>query len=140
MAAPLAKRLETAIVSLIETALPSAQVVQFGDGEKAEKDYIAVRAVRVAEDPVGSGMFSHDVTVTAHGQHADQTLDTLEEVFDNAYEFSTALATEGTGQFVMPQGQAVDLDGGTKTGAGLDETFTYTFGVWAQTKEISDAA
>ena len=40
----------------------------------------------------------------------------------------------------MPQGQAVEIDGNTKSGQQLDEELQYNFGIWAQTQEVSDAA
>lgn len=141
MADPLAGRIESAISTLISNAMPvGTQVLQFLDTTAAEADYIAVNAARETEDPPGTGVFRYGVTVTAHGTFAEDDLHTLEEIFDNAFAFSVALRTAGAGSFVMPEGEAVDLDLGTRTGAGLDGQHQYNFALWAQTQEVSDAA
>lgn len=140
MAKPLAQRIEEATEAVIAAVLTDAQTLHFGELEEAGKDYILVRAVRVAEDPPTSGIFAHDVNVIAHGNFSDSEIDQLEELLNNANELAGALRTQGSGSFVMPQGQAVEIDGNTKSGQQLDEELQYNFGIWAQTQEVSDAA
>jgi hypothetical protein len=140
MAKPLAQRIEEATEAVIAAVLTDAQTLHFGETDEAGKDYILVRAVRVSEDPPTSGIFAHDVNVIAHGNFSDSDLHNLEELMDNANELAGSLRTQGTGSFVMPQGQAVEIDGNTKSGQQLDENFQYNFGIWAQTQEVSDAA
>ena len=136
----LASRIESAVSTLVQAALPSAQVLNFLETTAAQADYISVNAAREAEDPPGAGIFRYGVNVRVHGNFSDSDLHELEEVFDNAFEFAAALRTAGSGLFAMPAGEAVDLDLGTKTGAGLDGEHTYNFAMWAQTQEVSDAA
>ena len=140
MADPLAKRVETVIVGLIEAQLTSAQVVQFGDIERAGKTYVSVRCSQNAEDPAGAGIFNLSLEVMAHGQHSQDDIATLEAIFDNCYEFSNAVRVAASGSFVVPQGKAIDVDGSSKTGDALDTEYRYNFSIYAQTQEISDSA
>lgn len=141
MADTLATRIESAVSSLITDAMSAGtQVLNFLDNTAAGADYVAVNASREAEEPAGSGLFRFGVTVVAHGTFSEADLLALETVFDNSYEFASALRTEAAGSFVMPQGEAVDLDLGSRAGAGLDGQTQFSFAVWAQTKEVSDAA
>lgn len=140
MAKPLHQRIEEAVRAVIETALPSAQVLIFGEPTEAAKDYVLIRATRVTEDPPTSGIFAHDVNVIAHGNYSESDLHDLEELMNNAQSLATALRSAGSLAFDMPAGAAVEIDGNTANGAQLDETFQYNFGIWAQTKEVSDAA
>lgn len=140
MADTLATRIEAAISTLIETALPDAQVLNFLENTAANADYIAVNASQEAEDPPGTGIFRYGVSVIAHGTFSEADLLALNTIFDNSFEFSTALATAASGSFVMPVGEAVDLDLGSRAGAGLDGQTNLSFAVWAQTQEVSDAA
>ena len=137
---PLARRVETVLVGLIDSALPSSQVVQFGEIERAGKSYIAVQCTQLGEDPAGSGMFSLSLDVMAHGQHSQSDIATLEAIFDNCYEFSSAVRAAATASFVVPQGKAIDIDSSTKSGEGLDREYRYSFTIYAQTQENSDAA
>lgn len=140
MADPLAKRVETVIVGLIEAQLSAAQVVQFGDIERAGKTYVAVRCSQNGEDPAGAGIFNLSLEVMAHGQHSQDDIATLEAIFDNCYEFSNAVRVAASGSFVVPQGKAIDVDGSSKTGDSLDTEYRYNFSIYAQTQEISDSA
>ena len=140
MADPLAKRIEDVIDGLIEAALPDEQALIFGESTDAEKDYIATTANRAGEDPPGSGIFLYDVSVLAHGNFTQDNLHTLEELFDGATALGDSIRTAATGSFVVPGGQCVELDTGPKNGAGLDLETRFTFGLWAQTQEVSDAA
>ena len=120
MADPLSRRIESVIDGLVEAVLPDEQALVFGQTTDAEKDYIATTAVRVAEDPVGSGVFLHDVQVVAHGNFTQDNLRTLEELFDGATTLGNSIRTAATDSFVVPGGQCVELDAGPKTGAGLE--------------------
>ena len=140
MALPLARRIEAAVESIVATALPSAQVLTFGETEVAGKDYVSIRATRVEEDPPTSGIFAHDVNVTCHGNFTDADVHDLEEIMNNAQALASALRVAGASTFAMPLGAAVEIGANTADGRALDEHFTYNFGVWAQTKEVSDAA
>lgn len=139
MAKTLALRIEEATETVVSAVL-SSQVLTFGETTEAEKNYILVRAVRTGEDPPTSGIFNHDVNVIVHGNYSDSDLHDLEELMNNGNELASALRTAGDGQFVMPQGTAVEIDGNTKSGAQLDENYQYNFGIWAQTQEVNDAA
>lgn len=139
MANDLGKRIEAAVEALIAASLPEEQVVTFGETEKAGKNCIAVRADRVAEDPPGTGVFSLDVSVTTQGPQDHSVIDALEDIFSGSYYLASRLTTEGSGSFVVPGGNSVNITSGTKTGSGLDSVYTYTFEVWAQTQEIHDS-
>ena len=140
MADPLARRIETVIDSLVENVLPDNQALVFGQTSEAEKDYIATTAVRISEDPAGSGIFLHDVQVVAHGNFSQENLHALENLFNGATTLGDAIRTASSGSFVVAGGQCVELEAGTKTGAGLDLEHRFNFGLWAQTQEVSDAA
>ena len=140
MADPLSRRIENVIDGLIEAVLPDEQALVFGQTTAAEKDYIATTAVRVGEDPLGSGVFLHDGQVVAHGNFTQANLHALEELFDGATTLGNAIRTAASGSFVVAGGQCVELDAGPKTGAGLDLEHRFTFGLWAQAQEVSDAA
>lgn len=140
MADPLGARIEAAVIALIEADLTGVQVLNFMESTDAGATYIAVNAARETEDPPGTGIFQYGVNVVAHGTFTAAQVHDLEEIFDNSFEFANALRTQASGSFVMPAGEAVDLDLGTKTGVGLDGEYQYNFAVWAQTQEVSDAA
>lgn len=140
MADPLSRRVETVVIGLIDAELPTAQVVQFGEIERAGKTYIAVRCTQGSEDPVGSGIFSLSLEVMAHGQHSQADIASLEALFDNAYGLSAAIRAASTGSFVLPQGQAIDVESTSKSGEALDREYRYQFTIYAQTQENSDSA
>lgn len=140
MADPLSRRVETVVVGLLDAEFPTAQVVQFGDIERAGKTYIAVQCSQGNEDPVGSGIFSLSLEVMAHGQHSQADIAALEAIFDNSYGFATSIRSAATGSFTLPQGQAIDVDASSKTGDALDREYRYQFTIYAQTQENSDAA
>ena len=140
MANSLEKRIEIAVEGLIAAALPSLQTIKFGEVEKATSDYVAVRATRAAEDPPGTGIFALDVLVIGHGTLTTADIDAIDTLFSNAYELATDLRTAGATSFVMPGGLAVEFGTGSKSGAKLDTETSWSFGIWAQTQEISDAA
>lgn len=140
MADSLERRVETAVEALIAAALPSMQTIKFGEVEKATADYVAVRVTRAAEDPPGTGIFMLDVMVLGHGSLTPADIDAIDTLFSNAYELADDLRTEGATSFVMPGGLAVELGTGSKAGAKLDTETSWSFGVWAQTQQISDAA
>jgi hypothetical protein len=140
MSKPLTDRIQDATKAVIVGQLATEQVLTFGDTTKAEKAYTSVRAISAGEDPPGSGIFVFDVTVIMHGDHDDADTLTLETIFNNSYAFAAALRAAGSTTFVMPQGEAVEIEQSTRSGVGLDTETTFTFGCWAQTKEVSDAA
>lgn len=140
MAKPLNTRIEDAVKLIIETQLESEQVLTFGEKTEAEAAYTSVRAVSAGEDPPGSGIFVFDVTVIMHGDHSDEDAFDLETIFNNSFALASALRVAGSGSFVMPKGEAVEVEESTRSGVGLDTETNFTFGLWAQTKEVSDAA
>lgn len=140
MANDLGKRVETAVEAVIVASLAEEQVVTFGETEEAGKNCIAVKADRQAEDPPGTGIFPVAVTVTAQGPQDHTVIDALEDIFSGSYDLASSLATEGSGSFVVPSGNAVDISSGSKTGSGLDAVYTYSFTLWCQTQEINDLA
>lgn len=140
MALSLEKRVETALKTLIAAQVSGEQVLIYGDDTAAQESYTSVRVAQVAEDPPGTGIFALECTVTVHGDHTDDEIHTFQTLFNNSYALAASLRTAGSGSFVMPQGEAVELDGADRTSAGLDIEITFTFGCWAQTQEVSDAA
>ena len=140
MAKPLNKRIEDAVSAVIVGQLASEQVLVFGEATPANKAYSSIRVISTGEDPPGTGIFVFDCTVIMHGDHTDDDLLTMETIFDNSFAFTSALRTAGALTFVMPQGEAVEIEPSSRTGVGLDTETTFTFGCWAQTKEVSDAA
>lgn len=140
MAKPLTQRIEEATEAIVATRLPSWQVLTFGEPTEADADYIAVNAVPVAEDPPMSGVFAFAVEVILHGNPSAEDVHTLEELMDNGNLLAVRLREQGAGAFTMPQGQAVEIDAGSKAGAQLDEERRYAFTAWAQAQEVTDAA
>ena len=140
MAKPLTDRIQDAVEAVIAAQLPSEQILVFGEETKAEAAYTSVRAASAGEDPPGTGIFVHDVTVILHGDHSDDDHLALETLFNNSYALASAIRTAGAADFVMPQGEAVEIEPSSRSGVGLDTETTFTFGCWAQTKEASDAA
>ena len=140
MAVDLEKRLEDAAETLITAALPGEQVLTFGETEKKGANYFVINFHRVEEDPKGSGIFSFLGEVKAHGQFTQPNIDAIDTVFSGGYALSDAMRTAGVSTFAMPQGEACEILGKTKTGVGNDAEYTWNFGCWAQTKEISDGA
>ena len=75
-----------------------------------------------------------------HGDHSDADMLTLETIFNNSFALAALLRTAGATTFVLPAGEAVEVEPSTRAGVGLDTEVTFTFSCWAQTKEVSDAA
>ena len=140
MSKPLSDRIQDALETVVTAQLSTEQVLPFGGTEEAGKAYTSIRLVSIGEDPPGSGIFAFDGSVTMHGAHTDADALALETIFNNSFALADALRTAGVLTFVMPGGESVEIDGTSRTGVGLDTEITFSFGCWAQTKEVSDAA
>ena len=140
MSDDLGRKLESAVESVLTTALPSPQKLSFGETEKAGAEYIIIKADRGEEDPPGSGLFDFSVEVKAHGQFTQTEINTIDLVFTGSRELAASMRTAGNNLYDMPQGEACELLASAKTGVGIDSEYTWSFGIWAQEKSISDAA
>ena len=141
MALSLEKRIENAVKAIVTTALGGTpQFLTFGDDAEKGAEYYSVRADRVEEDPPGTGIFSHNVTVIAHGDFDSTELEKIESLFSHQTILAETIRTEALNHdFVIVAGDAVDIGSKSKAGAGLDEEHRFQFGIWAQTQAFSDA-
>ena len=140
MADPLQDRIATGVETVISAQLPSAQILPYGSTTEAGATYISIRANLSGEDPPGTGIFTVDVEVKMHGDHAADDIYQVETLFNNSFALAASLRTAGAGSYVLVASEAVEIDETTRTGVGNDLETTFSFGVWAQTQEVSDAA
>ena len=142
-------RIERALQREIQNRLgPDADCESFADADErgsgdSQTDWILVRADRVIEEPLGTGIFRHQIQIIGRGMRS-QVNDEIGTMLATTEVISCLVAdaaAENDSGFVVPRGQCAQLDGATnRGGVGNDLENRWMFSIWAQAKEISDAA
>jgi hypothetical protein len=150
----IAGRVERVVVDILQPRLtPGADIRPFHreiptayedeDESPVSRDYFQIKAMRGAENPSNSCIYTITVEVIGHGQISPSDIDRIETAFASARHLSMLFREHANANGLsLPGGWPVSMNEAQaeRTGAGNDFEVRWTFTVHAQALEISQAA
>lgn len=132
-------RIEQAITRVLRDAFPAVEsIVSWAQPGSDEGRYLSVRVESAGEEIPGSAIESLQVTVTGKNLN-DGERQMLKTLYGTGPAARETLSIYASGKFVMPKGEAVTVDAGSRVAqANIDRLTIYNFTVSAQPAELSE--
>jgi len=113
-ATDLETRVEQSIAQVLRDAFPSIPVGSWSESTEQAAKCIGIKVESGPEEPIGTNIFTVGIDVEARNfNSAERKL--LSEMLGNSSCARETVSAHGTGKFVMPRGQAVELTGKPRT-------------------------
>ena len=107
-------RVEGSLLRVLRDAFPGIPVFSFTDPGEREGTCLGVRVESGAENPIGTNIFDVAIEIEARNFDAAQR-QLLADMIGNAYNAKETVAAYAGSQYVMPQGQPIEMVGAPRT-------------------------